>query len=526
MSALRALGRRNRVATTPGTLPPPTATPSLRRRVVIVVVALFAFLLVVVGVSVDIALGHQLRSDLSARLSDRADRSTSLAAQGYSPQDLVAALQGDSIRVRLQTSDGTVHGGPPQLPIEATRAAGPVATPPDRRPGPDPSGRAFGPGLGPDRGPPRPPTDSLVVSRQLPDGSTLTLLGDTTSINQVRRQLRWLMAGAGAATLLVAALAMVLAVRRALRPLDAMVAVARGITSGDRGRRVRPRSPDTELGRVAGSMDEMLDALESAEAAQRVAADVARRAEADTRRFLADAAHELRTPIAGMSAVAESLRRDGTSRPERLPRWTELLVGESRQAARLVDDLLDLARIDADPALVRSEVDLVELVGVAAARSHLVTPGVEIRLTAPQPVHVRADAGRIGQVVANLIDNAVRASTPGEYVDADVSITGDAVSVTVTDLGPGVPDDARERIFERLVRLEESRAGSGAGLGLPIARALARAHGGDVACVPHIGGARFVLTLPRIVTKTSRSMSDGSGSVETVRSMTDDVRDT
>ncbi len=515
---------RRRARTAPDGDGPTTATPSLRRRVVIVVVALFAFLLVVVGVSVDIALGHQLRSDLSARLKDRADRSVSLAAEGYSPQDLVSALQGDAIRVRLQTSDGTVYGGPPQLPIEADTGDTPVPTPPDGGRGPgtpgDPSGRPQGPGIGPDRGPPRPATDSLVVSRRLPDGSMLTLLGDTTSITQVRHQLRWLMAGAGAATLLIAALAMVVAVRRALRPLDAMVAVARGITSGDRGRRVRPQSPDTELGRAAGSVDEMLDALESAEAAERAAADVARRAEAETKRFLADAAHELRTPIAGLSAVAESLSRDGTSRPDRLPRWTELLLGESRHAARLVDDLLDLARIDADPALVRADADLVEVVSVAAERSRLVNPGTQIELTGSPTVPVSVDAGRIGQVVANLIDNAVRVTPPGGTIGADVAVTDTVATVTVTDQGPGVPDDERERIFERLVRLEESRASVGAGLGLPIARALARAHGGDVVCVPHVGGARFVLTLPVGVTNPSRSLSDHSGSVESTRSTT------
>ena len=507
-----------RIRPTPWGEQPTTATPSLRRRVLVVVVALFAFLLVVVGASVDVALGHQLRSDLSSRLKDRADRSVSLAAEGYSPQELVSALQGDAIRVRLQTSDGTVYGGPPELPADADGSF-PTPVPPDGgrrgpRADPDPSGVPLGPDVGPGRGgPPRPATDSLVVSRRLPDGSTLTLLGDTTSITQVRHQLRWLMAGAGAATLLLAGLAMVIAVRRALRPLDAMVAVARGITSGDRGRRVRPQSPDTELGRAAGSMDEMLDALEAAEAAQRAAADVARRAEAETKRFLADAAHELRTPIAGLSAVAESLSRDGTSRPDRLPRWTELLLGESRHAARLVDDLLDLARIDADPALIRADVDLAEVVSLAAERSRLVTPDARIEQTGRRPVPVSVDEGRIGQVIANLIDNAVRVTPPDGVITADLAVTGTVATVTVTDQGPGVPDDQRERIFERLVRLEESRASVGAGLGLPIARALARAHGGDVVCVPHVGGARFVLSLPAGVTNPSRPTSDVSGSV-------------
>jgi len=150
----------------------------------------------------------------------------------------------------------------------------------------------------------------------------------------------------------------------------------------------------------------------------------------------------------------------------------------------------------------------------------LVTPGVRIELTGSDPVPVSVDAGRIGQVVANLIDNAVRVTPPGGVITAEVSLTETTATVGVTDQGPGVPDDQRERIFERLVRLEESRASVGAGLGLPIARALARAHGGDVVCVPHVGGARFVLSLPRGVTNPSRSLSDHSGSVETARPTT------
>ncbi|MGU3291128.1 HAMP domain-containing sensor histidine kinase [Williamsia sp. M5A3_1d] len=499
-----------------------TPTPSLRRRVLVVVVVLFAVLLTLVGVAIDVALGHQLRSDLSARLTDRADRSASLVAEGYSPQQLANALQGDAIRVRVTTSDGDVYGGPGPFPDAAADGPGEAPAPPSGRPGrggrdePDPSGGPPAPGAGPDRGPPRPPADSLVVTRRLPGGTTVTLLGDTTSIAEVRTQLRWLMLGAGAATLVVAALLMMLAVRRALRPLDAMVAVARGITSGDRGRRVRPRSPDTELGRAAGSVDEMLDALEAAETAQRAAADTARRAEAETKRFLADAAHELRTPIAGLSAVAESLRRDGTNRPDRIPRWTELLVRESQHASRLVADLLDMARIDSDPQLSISDTDLVEVVDDVIERWRLLGGPVAIRRTGAATVPARVDAGRIGQVVSNLVDNAVRAATGTDaaQVTVDVSATGAAARIAVTDTGPGVPPEARERVFDRLVQLDSARDSTGAGLGLPIARALARAHGGDVTYASPMGespqspgsgsdgdregenGATFVVTLP------------------------------
>ncbi|WP_150116324.1 sensor histidine kinase [Williamsia herbipolensis] len=537
---LRRIGGRRHPVDPDGI--PTTPTPSLRRRVLVLVVLLFAVLLTLVGVAIDIALGHQLRSDLSARLTDRADRSTTLVSEGYSPQQLANALQGDAIRVRVTTSDGEVYGGPGPFP---DAGAGDVPVPPSGRPGPggrgDPGGRDAvdpsdgppAPGVGPDRGPPRPPADSLVVTRRLPGGTTVTLLGDTTSIAEVRTQLRWLMLGAGAATLVVAAALMLLVVRRALRPLDAMVAVARGITSGDRGRRLRPRAPDTELGRAAGSVDEMLDALEAAETAQRAAADTARRAEADTKRFLADAAHELRTPIAGLSAVAESLRRDGTDRPDRIPRWTELLVRESQHASRLVADLLDMARIDSDPQLTLADTDLVEVVADVIDRWRLLGGPVTIRRTGAAAVPIRVDAGRIGQVVSNLVDNAVRAATDTAraLVTVDVSVDGSTARITVTDSGPGVPPDARERIFDRLVQLDSARDSTGAGLGLPIARALARAHGGDVTHAiagqepitgessqssdsagggggPGVGGATFVVTLP-LATDAPRSVAEG-----------------
>lgn len=482
----------------PRAIPGTTPTPSLRWRVVVAVTVAFAVLLLVVGVAVDIALGQRLRSDLSARVTDRADRAPSLLAEGYQGQDLVTALQGDSIRVRLQTLDGTVYQTP-----------GPVLDDPGQMRPPRPSG-----GRGPrgEDGPPPPggpdgqgpgsvapgaPGDALVVTRTLPDGSTVTLLGDTTSITQVRHQLRWLMLAAGLVALAVATGLILLVVRRALRPLEAMVAVARDITSGDRGRRVRPASPSTELGRTAESMDEMLDALEAAETAERTAAETARRAEADIKRFLADAAHELRTPIAGLSAVAESIARDGADRPDRVARWSDLLVRESRHASRLVDDLLDMARIDDDPALDLVDADLATVVDGAVERAGLVHPDLKITRHGPATVPARVDPGRIGQIVTNLLENAARVSPPAGSIEVTLSVDGGTAAITVTDDGPGVDAADRDRIFDRLVRLDRARDTPGAGLGLPIARALARAHGGDVQCVEPSGtGARFVVFLP------------------------------
>ncbi|MDJ0425413.1 HAMP domain-containing sensor histidine kinase [Rhodococcus fascians] len=465
-----------------------TPTPSLRMRVVATVVVLFAALLVIVGSSVDVVLGQQLRRDLEARLSDRATRAVELVESGVGPGDLVQALQGDAIRVRVTAADGTVYGapgsGPPGPDIRPATPAPPAGQ--SRTPSPP------GP---PD--PPAPPSDSFEITEPLPDGSTLSLLGDTTAIADVRRQLRILMLGAGAVTLLLAAAALTFAVRRALSPLDSMTSVARRITNGDRGRRLLPTKPNTDLGRTASAVDEMLDALEDAERREASAARAARLAEEDMRRFLADAAHELRTPVAGISALAQSLQRDAEHRPDRVARWSELLVGESSRASRLVGDMLDSVRAENTSDLDATDTDLADITRRTVERAALVMPDSRFDVDAAQPIPVHIDVGRIEQILSNVLDNAGRFTPSGGTIRVAVGRDTHAF-VTVDDEGPGVAEADRERIFERLVRLNSARdrASGGVGLGLSIARTLARAHGGELVCLAGPSGARFRLTLP------------------------------
>ncbi|WP_459983836.1 HAMP domain-containing protein, partial [Mycobacterium avium] len=155
-----------------------------------------------------------------------------------------------------------------------------------------------------------------AVVHPLPDGARLILVADTTQTTQVTRQLRGLMIAAGIVTLLIAALLLIAVSRAALRPLDRLTALANAITTGDRGRRLRPHRADTELGRAASAFDTMLDALEMSERRAQQAAEAAQRAETATRRFLVDAAHELRTPIAGMQVAAEQLAHGASEHPD------------------------------------------------------------------------------------------------------------------------------------------------------------------------------------------------------------------
>ncbi len=341
----------------------------------------------------------------------------------------------------------------------------------------------------------------LFATAALSGNQLLTLSTDTTQISTAVNRLVLLEVAGGVAALLLAGLLLSRLSRVALRPLDEMTALAGQIAGGDRGRRLCAGRGDTELGRTAAAFDAMLDELENA-------ALVAQRAETRMRVFLGDASHELRTPLAGVQAGAEHLVRDDPDRAER-ERIAVSMVRQTRRASRLVEDLLTIARLDADQdglALRTEPVDLVTLVAAEVDRARLLSPELTITSTGNQPFTVLGDPVRLGQVLSNLLDNARHAIPPHGRIHVEVygpadphDSTGPA-QVTVTDTGPGVPAGERHRIFERFSRVDASRSRhtGGAGLGLPIARGLARAHGGDLT-YHDTGpgtGARFRLTLP------------------------------
>ncbi|OBI37214.1 cell wall metabolism sensor histidine kinase WalK [Mycobacterium sp. E2238] len=479
-----------------------TRTPSLQRRVTLVVVALLALLLVVLGVTIDVSLGVIARRNLHDRLLAAASRAEALDAAHTSPDLLAAELNGGGVRALLVTADGAAYG---DRGISPDTVAGPVAPPPFPPP-PAPPPWEPGPNVPPPWPPPPPPpplpdVSATAMVRPLPDGARVILVADTTQTTQVTHQLRLLMVGAGVATLAVAALLLVAVSRVALRPLDRLTALANDIRTGDRGRRLRPDRADTELGRAASAFDGMLDALEASERRAQRAADAARRAETATRRFLVDAAHELRTPIAGIQVAAEQLATSASQQGDDTDgqyRRASLLLSDARRAGRLVSDMLDLSRIDAGLPLDIQHVDLAAIADGEADRAAMLAPQLAVRRTGLGELTVNADPTRLAQILSNLLDNARRYTPPGGSITIDVRRHEGAAEVTVTDSGPGIPDDERERIFERLVRLDAGRARDhgGAGLGLPIARALARAHGGELVCLPHDGGARFRLSMP------------------------------
>ncbi|MBM7474599.1 HAMP domain-containing sensor histidine kinase [Curtobacterium herbarum] len=486
--------------------PPALRTTSLRLRTVVAIVVLLAVLLGGLCVAVQVLLGDQLRAQTVDRLRDRASAAAALVGT-VDADDLADRLSMQGLSVRIVQPDGAeVQAGPSP---EQLRAG-----PPDPgslpAPGSGPGAAAGGTGTGTGTG--RTTTGSadgasvvssttseddgvLTLRSRLDDGTVLTLTTGTRDVQSTLSTLGWVMGAASAGFLVVAVVGVTLVVRRALRPLDVVTSTAMSIAGGDRGRRLRPHRNDTEIGRVATALDTMLDAVEGAE-------DSAVQAELRLRAFLSDAAHELRTPVAGVRAAAETLIRAGVQGGQQ-EQLAVHVVRQAGRASRLVDDMLTMARLDRGIELDRRPVDLAAFLTAEAERLVLRLPSVRLDVRVPDhPVPALLDADRIAQVLGNLADNAARATGgDGHLLLTLLAAAGaDTAVVRLEDDGVGIPLADRERVFDRLVRLDDGREdrSGGAGLGLPIARGIARASGGElVAADPLVlDGAAFVLTLP------------------------------
>jgi len=283
------------------------------------------------------------------------------------------------------------------------------------------------------------------------------------------------------AALLLTALVTWLGVGRAFAPVERIRRGVAAIGAGDLSHRVPLPAARDEVHRLGETMNAMLERLEDSAGRQR--------------RFVADASHELRSPLANIQASLEvALARHD------LDLWEETghdLQGENDRIQHLVEDLLLLARLDGHIPLAQNEVDLDDVVhGEAERLRRHATVTVHV---APLPaLRVQGDGARLGQVVGNLADNAARhAATTVSFSlrrDANFAV------IQVADDGPGVPLDDRSRIFDRFTRLDEARArdSGGSGLGLAISREIAHAHGGSLTLLPQHAqtGATFELQIP------------------------------
>jgi signal transduction histidine kinase len=289
--------------------------------------------------------------------------------------------------------------------------------------------------------------------------------------------------GAIGLSLLVGVLATVmwLAIGRALAPVNAIRTRADAISGQSLDLRVPTPAQQDEIGRLARTVNQMLERLQLSAESQR--------------RFVADAAHELRSPITSLRVQLETARdHDWAGRRDRVSD----MLHETARMEGLVDQLLLLARAGADDSWLRlSTVDLDDIVDSAVG-----SPGsdgvVAIDTTAVEPVQLSGDAALLEQVVRNLVQNATSYARGSVRVSLSVGV-GDLAVLTVDDDGPGVPPDRRLDIFERFVRLDDSRdrVRGGVGLGLAIVSEIVHAHRGRIYVVDSpMGGARFVVELP------------------------------
>ena len=273
--------------------------------------------------------------------------------------------------------------------------------------------------------------------------------------------------------------------RQTLRPLEEMASQAMSIKESTAGDRLHTPHIHDELGRLASAFNGLLDRLVHALQAQR--------------QFMADASHELRTPVSVVRTTAQvALARD-TRSPEDYREMLTIVGEQAERLSHLVDTMFLLSRAEAHGLPLRPEaVYIDDLVSESARALQVLARDRDVTVTADGDSEVRfvGDDRLLRQMVTNLLDNAVRHAPRGGVVSATVLQTPSTITIRVIDNGAGVPADAREQIFQRFTRLNQEYAG--AGLGLPIARWIAEAHGGELVIASSgPGGSTFRVTIPR-----------------------------
>ena len=385
---------------------------------------------------------------------------------------------------------------------------------------------------------------------------TLVAGTDLGNINATVRRIAYFDMIVGGVIVLVLALVGVAAVRANLRPLDEIEETAEAIADGHLDRRVPERDPRTEIGRLGRSLNSMLSQIETAFHAREESEAAAHRSEERMRRFIADAGHELRTPLTAIRGFAEYYRQrgglvphwdrddqakaatpatpatgfvhpqgesggmDSAARrgagggggltPDDLDRLMQRVEKEAARMGLLVEDLLLLARLDQQRPLARQPVDLLSLAGDAVHDARLLAPArtVDLSVQPGAAFLVIGDEPRLRQVIGNLMSNALTHTPDGTPIEVSIGSgtldprlpdSSPAVTLDVTDHGPGMTPEQAHRVFERFYRTDQARtrATGGSGLGLAIVNALVAAHGGVASVRTAPGqGATFRIALP------------------------------
>jgi two-component system, OmpR family, sensor kinase len=322
------------------------------------------------------------------------------------------------------------------------------------------------------------------------------------AVNKTVDRLGMILTIGSVAAALVAGLGVAWLMRRGLRPIETMADEADRITAGDLTDRVGQPDTRTEVGRLGAALNGMLARIETSIAEREASQQL-------TRRFFADASHELRNPLASLRANAELYQQGVLRRRPQVDEAMRRIAAEAQRMSGLVDDMLRLARLDQLPDQHHEPVDMSAVVRGCAQRARAADPQRTWRTRVSSGLEASGDEELLRRAVDNLVAN-VQAHTPAGTV-ATVSATrcGGAIVVEVSDDGPGVPAGQLDRIFDRFYRGAAPAHRPGSGLGLAIVSAVAAAHDGMASAAlstPH--GLRITVTLPAA---TGDSAEHGAG---------------
>lgn len=350
--------------------------------------------------------------------------------------------------------------------------------------------------------------DWRVVAVPGRNGDSRVIAISLGNVDGTVSQLGLIVAVGGGGTLVVLGIACYWLVRRSLRPLGEIARTAKDIAGGDLSRRVPLWAGTTEVGKLGRSLNTMLAQIEMAVGEREAAAEsaresatAARRSEELMRRFMADASHELRTPLTSIRGFAELYRLGEEKDLTEAVRLLSRIEGQAARMGLLVEDMLLLARLDQRRELAMRPVDLLSLAATAVIDAQTLAPDRKIELIrlfgGEGDVLATGDETRLGQVINNLVANALAHTPAGTAFQVRVGVDGDQAVVEVADEGPGFTPEVAERVFERFYRADPARSAGGSGLGLSIAATLVEAHGGIVMAESEPGkGARFRVILP------------------------------